>query len=377
MSLDLKVYELLYLLASFHGVFLATLIILKRYSRENAFLFFLVLLFSFYLLENVVYSSGHIVNVPHLFFTTLPLIYLIGPLFFLYIRSSVRSSPLRSTDLFHLFPFLFEFIILVPFYMLDGEIKIKIYERSQQSSGDTDGMSIYFVGYLVYLGSTFFYFFKSLRLLQRASNIKMTVRRRKKFKSLQSISIGFFLYVSVSVILSILSRLDYDVREITFHVNLSLLMVLVHTIGYIVFLNHELLDPISKPSGYQYSSLPDEKKKQLSGLLLEIMKSKKLHLNANVSPGEISTALQISTHELSQLLSVELKTSFYDFINGYRIQHAKELLNSEKYRDAKILHVALDSGFSNKSTFLRNFKKSTGLTPTGYKNLHKNQVSTN
>lgn len=377
MSLDLRIYELIYLFASFQGVLLAGFILFKRYTRENVFLFLLVLLFSFYLLENVIWSSGYIREIPHLFFTTLPLIYLIGPLFFIYIRTSLTTSSIAWKDLLHLSPFLFEVIILIPFYLLDGETKIRIYEMSQQSTNGTKQISIYFIGYLIYLVSTFFYFFKSLQLIRSASENGMKAKEWKKFKALRIVSVGFFIYIAFSLILSGLSWTDLEVKMLAFHVNLICLTFLIHSIGFIAFSNPVLLQSLTKSSDYQFSTLSPEKKKALSNTLLELMNNQKLYLKSYVTASHISEELSITNHELSQLLNVELNTSFYDLINQYRIEHAKNILLSKEYRDAKILHVALDSGFSNKSSFLRNFKKSTQLTPTAFKKLHENQVPIN
>ncbi len=377
MSLDLQIYELIYLFASFQGILLASLILFKRYSRENVFLFLLVLLFSFYLLENVIWSSGYIREIPHLFFTTLPLIYLIGPLFFMYIRSSLTTSSITWKDLLHLSPFLFELIILTPFYLLDGETKIRIYEMSRQSTGGNKQISIYFIGYLIYLVSTFFYFFKSLQLMRSGSKNGMKVKERKKYESLRIVSIGFFIYLGFSLLLSGLSWTALDVKMLAFHVNLIGLTLLIHSIGFISFSNPVLLQTLTKSSDYQFSALSSEKKKDLSNALLELMNTQKLYLKSDVTASRISEELSITNHELSQLLNVELNTSFYDLINEYRIEHAKRMLLSKEYRDAKIIHIALDSGFSNKSSFLRNFKKSTQLTPTVFKKLHENQVPIN
>ena len=371
MSLDLTVFELAYLFAAFHGIFLSTLIIIKRSIRESIFLYLLILLFSFYLFENVVYSSGYIKEVPHLYFTTLPLIFLIGPLFYLHIRKTLKQSSLRFKDLVHLVPFLFELIILIPFYRLSAEIKVKVYESSQESSGDPGEINIYFIGYVIYIISTLFYFFRSYKLIGSVQKNGMRAKERKKFKALRAVSIGFFLYVGVSLILSALSWTDLGVRSLFFHINLISLTLLIHSIGYIVFISPTLLETNFKNSDYQYSAFDTEKMNSLRDQLEEFLASEKPYLNTNVSATSISEALQITNHELSQLLNVGLNVSFYDLVNKYRIDHAKKLLVSKEYRDAKILHVAIDSGFSNKSSFLRNFKRLTDLTPTAFKKLHE------
>ncbi|WP_436514640.1 helix-turn-helix domain-containing protein [Ekhidna sp. To15] len=377
MSLDLTISEIIYLFAAFHGVFLASLIVIKKSFRENVFLFLLILLFSFYLLENVIYSSGYIIQIPHLYFTTLPVIFLIGPFFYLYIRSSLKGASLKAADLLHLAPFLFEFIILIPFYALDAAVKVRVYEMSQQSSGEPGEFNVYFFGYLVYIFSTLFYVYRSYRLIKASAQNGMKAKEMKKYFALREVSVGFFFYVLISISLSALSWTSLDVQMLFFHVNLTSLTILIHAIGYIAFLSPSLLESNFKASDYQYSAFDDEKMKMLRNKLDELFVSSKPYLKSAVSASDISNSLNISNHELSQLLNVGLNISFYDLINQHRIDHAKELLLSKEYQKAKILHIALDSGFSNKSSFLRNFKKLTTLTPTEFKKLQENQVPIN
>ena len=374
MSFNLQISELIYLFAAFQGVFLASLILLKRPLKGNVFLFFLILLFTFYLVENVIYSSGYIRHVPHLYFTTLPLIYLIGPLFYLYIRSSITSDKPGWIDLIHLAPFLFEFIILLPFYLLDAEIKVKVYDMTRQVTVRSGSISIYLLGYLIYIFSTSWYFLKSLKLISSIERNNLKFRERRKYDALRSVSIGFFIYLSVSLLLTGLSFTALNIKTLYFHLNLTSLTLLIYTIGYVAFLSPSLFEPNSTSPEFAFDP---KKQKQITDRLKQLMVTDKPYLRPDISAREFSDKLGISNFELSQFLNRVLKTSFYDMINEHRIEHSKTMLVSKAFRDAKIYHIALDSGFSNKSSFLRNFKKSTGLTPTEFKRRNENQVTIN
>jgi AraC-like DNA-binding protein len=96
-----------------------------------------------------------------------------------------------------------------------------------------------------------------------------------------------------------------------------------------------------------------------------LMQLKKLYLNPNLKSSDVSVALNISTHQFSQLLNDNLKKSFSVYINHYRIEEAKQLIKSNsKYT---LEAIGNESGFNSKSTFYTTFKRIVGVTPSTYK----------
>ena len=79
----------------------------------------------------------------------------------------------------------------------------------------------------------------------------------------------------------------------------------------------------------------------------------------------LSTQLNEPGHYISQVLSLELNTNFYDIVNRRRIERAKQLLVEKP--ETSILDVAYSVGFNSKSTFNSAFKRMTELTPSGYR----------
>jgi len=151
-SLHFSIPEIFYLFGTFHGILLAIyLMVSRRRHRANVYLALLICLFSFYLFENTLYSSGYITRFPNFLYTSLPLIYLLAPLFYLYARSITRPERrIRLGDLIHLISFVFEIIILWSFYSLPTEIKLRVYDLTINSE-PTFQFSIYFIGYLIYV----------------------------------------------------------------------------------------------------------------------------------------------------------------------------------------------------------------------------------
>ena len=85
----------------------------------------------------------------------------------------------------------------------------------------------------------------------------------------------------------------------------------------------------------------------------------------NGCANDIAKELQISSHQLSQLLNDNLGKSFALFINEFRIEEAKKLLKENNQFTLEA--IGFEAGFSSKSTFYATFKKVVGKTPSAYK----------
>jgi AraC-like DNA-binding protein len=62
--------------------------------------------------------------------------------------------------------------------------------------------------------------------------------------------------------------------------------------------------------------------------------------------------------------------SFFDYLNRYRIEHAKELLSGMHGQSGAILNIAFAVGFNSNSAFYAAFKKRVGQTPAQYRRAH-------
>ena len=60
---------------------------------------------------------------------------------------------------------------------------------------------------------------------------------------------------------------------------------------------------------------------------------------------------------------------FTEFVNYYRVEHAKRLLRDKAQASEKIVSIALDSGFNSLSSFQRVFRQSTGMSARDWRHL--------
>jgi AraC-like DNA-binding protein len=103
----------------------------------------------------------------------------------------------------------------------------------------------------------------------------------------------------------------------------------------------------------------------------QFMLAERPHLDPRLSLDDLATALGIPGRDLSQLISSSTGGNFYQFINGYRVNEARQLLGDPAERRTSVEAIGLMSGFRSRSTFYDAFRRETGQTPAQYREAAK------
>ena len=90
------------------------------------------------------------------------------------------------------------------------------------------------------------------------------------------------------------------------------------------------------------------------------------YLDPELTLRTLAAQIDLSERKLSTILNEGLGTSFYDYVNAYRVQEAKARLTADDAANYSISGIGELCGFNSKSTFFRIFKKATGLSPGAY-----------
>ncbi|MEL6254075.1 MAG: helix-turn-helix domain-containing protein [Bacteroidota bacterium] len=125
---------------------------------------------------------------------------------------------------------------------------------------------------------------------------------------------------------------------------------------------------------YNGKKIEGQKADELIEKLKGKVEAEQLFLQPNLKLEELARSLNISRHQLSQLLNDNLGKSYSLFINEYRIEYAKGLLLQEE--NLSIEAIAYEVGFNSKSSFYSIFKKLSGETPANFKARQLLQPST-
>ncbi|MEQ9591827.1 MAG: helix-turn-helix domain-containing protein, partial [Cyclobacteriaceae bacterium] len=129
--------------------------------------------------------------------------------------------------------------------------------------------------------------------------------------------------------------------------------------------NEVLMKPISGRR-YKRSGLSDAKANELVSKVCAFMEKSKPHLNPKITLPDLADALHVSTNHLSQVLNRNLQKNFFTFVNEYRVAEFKNRVLLGHHHNYSLMGVALECGFTSKTTFYTIFKKLTNKTPADY-----------
>lgn len=93
------------------------------------------------------------------------------------------------------------------------------------------------------------------------------------------------------------------------------------------------------------------------------------HCTENLTLDQIAKLAGFSKYHFTRLFKQVTSTTFYKYLNLKRIEHAQKMLADPKI---PVTEVALGSGFSSLSAFIRMFKLINQCTPTEYRNMFIN-----
>lgn len=129
----------------------------------------------------------------------------------------------------------------------------------------------------------------------------------------------------------------------------------------------EDLESSKRKEKYERSGLTETKSCEYLARLTKYMEDEKPYLDARITVDALAHQLCISKNHLTQILSEKLDKNFYQYINEYRVDAFKKLVDDPDCHSKTLLALAYDSGFNSKSTFNTAFKKIEGVTPSQYR----------
>ena len=176
------------------------------------------------------------------------------------------------------------------------------------------------------------------------------------------VSVIFLANVLIFVLyFAALIRLPYS-PYISGSIAFSLMLYLIGSIFFYRNKTDELFLVNAEKTNTKKLSQPDTE--LWLAKLERVMTEKAVYKNPDLKLGDLSKEIQISAHQLSQLLNDELGKNFTTYVNEFRIGEACRTLSAD--HRFTLESVGYEVGFNSKSTFFAAFKKFNGVTPAVY-----------
>lgn len=381
MILSLDLSSLIFIIAASQGLILSCFLFFRKVKNQlaNLILALLIGVFSVNLLVRELINNFYEV-LPHLILSTEPLLFLFGPLIFFYTKLITKEKTVfLRPDQIHLIPLVTCLLILIPFYIKSGAYKLDIVLGVLPKS--------FFYLWIAACVHIAIYMFCSLNTLSDYRHkIKQQFSSIEKidFKWLQYILGGNFIIWLFDAFVLTNHLLGNQIETFTKIDQFMgyVLSLFIYFLGYRALVKREEIIKVQGNSElqliknnaalikYQRSGLTPKKAEEYKSELLIFMEEESPHLNPDITLSDLSDALSIPNNHLSQVINQKFDKNFFDFINSYRVQEAKEWLSDPIRSNETMLAIAFESGFKSKSTFNGAFKKLEGKTPSQYKKEH-------
>ena len=392
---------------------LMLLIFNNGYKSANRFLagvfffgsMFYLTIFVFFFGESLFYTAIFEASVPSFF-------YLIGPLSYFYVRSVLRDDVrLSKLDYLHFLLFAVIFLGTLPILFSSWEHKLEIARNilnenwfhphfkinffiTQRQNTVLKGLHLF--AYLVLIWYTFY---------KSRMQLKQNLTHTKQYQVIRN----WLLILCILITLVTVAYLSAVYQMVVFQnknhfLQMTYYQTLIMALGYLILILVLMFNPyilyglplekkVNRNRNFLYEELNvddlgpvEEEGRTIPGLysfeylsqiqLSIIFSEKNMHyLDPSFRLERISTDSGIPVHHLSYYFKNFHSLKYTDWRNNLRIQQAIKLITEGALSYHSFEGIFYMCGFTDQSTFIRAFKKNTGMTPSDfYKSLEKGDL---
>ena len=181
-------------------------------------------------------------------------------------------------------------------------------------------------------------------------------------KSMRNIQSILYLVLTISIlsfIVNIIGRARFTDHEIILTTTSLMFSALLFAIGYEGLHRHfsiiDMRTNKEQVSNDDSTALKDAVNRSMTERIIALVENDKIYLQPDLKLDDLAQMMHTNRTYIYQAVNQQMGISFNEFINRYRIAHAKRLMASDP--TLSMNDVALQSGFASLSSFYRNMKK--------------------
>lgn len=196
--------------------------------------------------------------------------------------------------------------------------------------------------------------------------IVLGIRRQVRRFKFEVFFFGFFALLATTVlILAIAAPYVSSALFYLTYANMTGLALILVVSALISF--PDLLNDISAAAELTYAASTLKHIDTVSRVqeLERLMGEDKLFQNENLNLSSLANAIELSPHQLSELINTHFGFGFSRYVRERRVAEARELLLADK--SSSVLSIGLMTGFKSQSNFYTAFRDVTGQSPGEYR----------
>jgi AraC-like DNA-binding protein len=372
-------FNIFNIIAAGSAIFLAFLVVtVRRDANANAnrwlgvFLFFVGL----FILDDSLLIGGIYQTHPRLFGILNLLLFAMAPPLYLTVSQFVSADRrFRGKDAWHFLPALMFLILSLPFLLSSDTVKLQEMDALDGPLTTSDKVLL------------------SIVMLQMGIYIALSFRKLSRYRlnlgqvtaSPRGIGLDWLWYclwcVAGMVLIWMIELFVFTTKTYETGWYPIAYLTSIYALGFFALRQkevfpyskteakaiHEIMEENETPPAARKSLFSEEKLNTLKAVLLEKMQAEKPYLDPELNLPSLARQMDLSVHEMSELINMGFGENFAQFVNRHRVEESKKLLFSEKHTHLNMVGIAFEAGFNSKTAFNTVFKKMVGLSPTAFR----------
>lgn len=187
-------------------------------------------------------------------------------------------------------------------------------------------------------------------------SLKTIPHHNPEYKAILNITYSFLIAISIWILSCIYPSTIFDM--VYYIVSGIAWYIIYYNIENTYHLNNSITNDIAT----------DIKEHPFTLALNKLFEQEHIFLNPDISISDVARLIGTNRSYLSEYLNTNCHSSFTDYINNMRLDHAEKLMSQNE--KMSLDEISSSSGFNSLSTFRRAFVKKHGVTPSNYRHEH-------